>query len=568
MSKKTQSLYLDEATHSDVSAYVMRSLDGRGSINEFLGFIEERTYEQFSRPSSPSTAEPAIEAFDAYLELPPGALVQPLDEYRQCWEALADRLPWHDENPVASHTLALFALTERPVAWAKDTDRRQARSDKSLTATLEEIRGSARRSPVWNGMPVWRRGRVDIIGTSTSAPVSFYLEPIPHQFFAGMFANRNLFAYIEEVLQTLYWDEDLWIDIVPELTLLELGPNRITSSTLSHALRKSAQEIADAYELVSRGAYPEELPEGVPRPSFEESFMHGMHALDQPRWQGAPLGDALQEAPEVQLLRLAKHLDVLDPQHLDELPQRMILAFLKRYRVATLTPNRAVVETILRTRAPSNAEAIAAPEFHILEMYRHYAATVLNTTLEAPETSLCALVTMGQPWVLRTKNILERFSTARVSVTPTGNYRLTKSRHKPLELDPDAAVTLAETLHELIAVDDTPFGGGFWLIGLLQRAWEGLPGDVSETVSIPIGIDLIERARAVLEANNWNAQRAAALLALELLDHAHQGGGAIAHQLESQDAFQCRLNGTPEEEQDALDRPTSSRAPSTEGGTT
>lgn len=560
MSKKTYSVYLDEVTHSDVSGHVMRSLDAKGTLNDFVGFIEERACKQLAKPISP-TPQSAIEAFDAYLGLPPGALVKPLDEYRQRWEALAAQLPWHKDNPVASHMLALYSLTDRPVAWINETDKRVANRDKGLNATLKKIRGSASKRTVRIGSPVWRRGRVDIIKSTTSAPVSFYLEPDPHEFVAKMFANRNLFAFIEETLKHAFWNEDLWLDIVPELTLLELGPRSLGSSKLSKDLQNVAREVVDAYEEVV-------VPDDAPRPSFEESFMRGMDVLDRPRWQGAPLYDTLQEAPEVQLLRLGKHLDVLDPQHLDELPQRLILAFLKHYQVTILTPNRALLEKILQTKTPSNAETIAASEFHILEMYRHYAATVLKTTLESPETSLSVLVTMGQPWALRTKSILERFSTARVSITPTGTYRLTKSRHKPVELDPDTAVTLAETLHELIAVDDTPLGGGFLIWGLLQRTWDGLPGNSSDPVSFPIGIDLIERALAVLKANKWNSQRAAALLALNLLDHAHQGGGAIAHQLEGQDSFQWRLHAAQIAEPPALDQPAPSKARSTERGTT
>ncbi len=564
MTKKTHTVYLNEVTHSDVSDYVERALDGRGTVNTFLAFVEERTFAQFGGPrtnavTSEREGTEADAAYRHYGGLPPGALIEPLTEYERAWQALVRHLPWHETNPIASHVFALRELSERPIAWVNGAaERRRAQAaaaqeadgDGGLKAAVDRVRDRGRNSrsvspakgaprQYYFGQPIWKRGRVDLVWQASSAPTSFYLEPEPHAFLNNAFPDISLFQFSEDVLLDVFQDEGLWIDIAPEVTLLDKATSISQASELANAIKHTADAIVASWEPDGHDTSDNGNVFGdAARQSFNRKLASGLAKLDRPRWNGAPLGDDLQESWGVQLLRLARRLNVLDLEDLENLPQLLAQSFLEHYQIPSLTPTRDLIDRILRAHPPKPNNAISAAEFHVREMFRLYAASTLHASTEGARVELSTLATVGQPWILRTQSLLQRFSMGRIRITADGRYRVERSRQSPLELSPQEAAAVADTLNRLIALDSAPYGAGVEYHGLLQRPWNAIQRGGPKRPTFPLGLQLVERTRDMLKANDWKVERVAALLTLDLLDAAHEGQGKVAANLKQDPRLQ------------------------------
>ena len=563
--KKTYSVYLDELTHTRVSNAVERALSKRGKLGDFIDYIEESGYRAFREVNAEDfSREPELrgwndnlpdehsEAFKRLQKLPAGKLIEPLDDYRDLWETATRGMPWHKENPAASHVLALYELLDRPIVWSVRAEKRPrfGMYDNSiydvaiklnwrgLNKPIGAKRGEdAENTPIPReqrehnflpaGKPIWRRNRCDIVWDEPSAPVSFYLDTDAHTFITNAFGNK-LLETVEKFLQSYLSDEDLWLDVKPEITFLELGPKGIDVQELKEAVSNIVEHVQESHPANTL----EQEVRGVDL-DFEDAFALALKELDVPSWEGEPGGVReidpaymmMLSGESIDIFRLAERLGVLD-EDLESLPSRLLSAFLEHYGLTSITPDYPTVEAILAKHEPKHAEPFTAVHFHIQELFKLYAGEVLEEETGSPRLADSTLATLAQWWALRTQNTLQLFSSATVEVTRMGSYRISKSRKKLLEFDQQEAYRLAKVLDQLIS---TAEGEGE---AFCQYPPKEVPWQPRSAITFQLGTDFVEHAASVFRETGYDHQRTVARLVADLFDEAFSGNGAIAESLE------------------------------------
>jgi hypothetical protein len=444
MTRKPQSIYVDEVVHARVSTMIENATGSRGSLGGFFGFVESIVHEQLS----PDAGHPAVRGYvegasaitgnDAvgrqavakqhgllgepeYLDYLNSRLT-PLDSYVSAWDRAASTLPWVE--PAARHAFALFVLTSRRELWhtssAVPVDAPLGDGlDSWIVADILEELWRAGRGSLLAGPPqrfvgffpvAWRRGRVDFFPRDRqprSIPVSFYLDDAEHTFFYRVFGN-TFFAAAEAKLDRILMDERHWIDISAESHFLEHGTELLQ---------------------LERSYYSPHLEEGD-------------HDLDAPFWSTAvrtQLGWAVNRYPSE---RIAHRLGRAGPQDAEELAA----AFMGSYGLAALRPEtdsayRVVRAHLAGARDPSFTDPV---EFHLWGLFAEYVKTRLTADELGPErTSVPVLATLAQAWVMPTTRALEAYSGARVVLHSDGGWQLVKGK-KPI-----LAMTSADAYHAM-----------------------------------------------------------------------------------------------------------------------
>ena len=443
MTKRPQSIYVDEVVHARVAQMIAYTSAGHGNLGGFFAFMEEKMYAEFgSKPADPRvqgflSAAPAASATeDPSKKLQALAseqgietsrhwlayLATPLDDmpaYETAWSLAQPTLPWSDQ--AVAHVFALRLLAGRPTLWQTDpvisptaplnSDFRYGSFVHELIADFHNA-GQGRSLPAGppqvfvSFFPVaWRRGRVDFFPRDRqprSAPTSFYLDSVAHAFVYNAFGNA-FFTGAEAKLDRLLGDAKNWIDVTAEAQFLEHGA-----------------------ELLR-----------LEQPYFDSPDESTLAALDQPFWQAdrTQLGWVVDRHPS---LRVAHGLG-LDRARFDFTDgSRLAAEFTECYGLQALSPSVGHLYRVIQKRLTQCEweRTWSDPvEFHLYCLLQAYLRSVLPVAdHEDARFDLRTTATLAQSWALPTTRALEAYGEADARKSVNGSWELVKGRKRLLTM--------------------------------------------------------------------------------------------------------------------------------------
>lgn len=565
--KKPQSLYLRTVPHNRLSSYIENALDGSGTLNGFIAYVEEEAARLLG-PAKPDISnlegDPADHALTAVTKLTFDYLRQPLDEYLKRWEEFTGSLRWFEQNPVGAHIIGLLALVPYRSLWAADYRRRDPKPHehlfdfKSVHQALQRLESPFTlddfvEETTVAGLPshrqVARRSSLDFVGLDRREPVSIYLDEAAHQIIYRAFGNE----FYERLVHTLLWileNPNVGEDVSAGAAFLETGATGVTADGLrekaldrsrlfAHGLGSWPPSEAN-YEQVSDKTLdanakkagftglqaPELLSDFLNKTNFRRADAESVEALDF-NYSDNPFTHA-----ELQVLRFADQLGLIDGTDVGELPARVTTVLAKRYGITEIVPTRDNIFRLLVTRPPTDqvgADLTNAVDFHFWSLFQRYVDRCFSHLPEDhPRKSRAVLATLAQPVLFERSAALGVFTGAKVSKTSEGRWQLHKGKKLVLELENRYGLAVGTVLANLVALYDPVTTSGEW--GRLEvKASEILTA--SESASLPCGLDYIDQARKHLEKNNGDAQMAAADMATEIAagwsraTHGKQGKG-------------------------------------------
>jgi len=449
--------------------------------------------------------------------------------YRQAWERLAERLPWHQENPAASHVLALFALRDNRGLWDRPRGAEQRLANGNLIwerffgstqGMLEAFRRAAQplEKKAAPTALLWLSDRLEVLREAPRArPVSFYFEEAAHavmlRVFEGTLFDR-LLGTLDELLAG--WGNHVRT-LSPEARFLEhpasfyrRWPLTVPDTVFveSHKLASTPEDVEWLAELL--GVLPEERD----WLSLEDQLAIGPHEVTwevlarlAERFGWERVKAVTSDEPDSFLpsdpaFQLAFGLDLIDPlrPQAGGVEERTPGAFLARYGLNELRPERRLMYQVVRRRLPSLQDWVQDPlEFHVLRLLQAYALEVLPPGEREPErVSHPVLGILGQTDLFPTRDTLEAWSGMRVRVEGPDRWRLFKGRKLWGELTDEQAYEaafllscMAEPIHTV--EEDT-----------LERqrsngmGWVADRREAPSRVAYPLGAEPLERALEVL----------------------------------------------------------------------
>lgn len=175
-------------------------------------------------------------------------------------------------------------------------------------------------------------------------------------------------------------------------------------------------------------------------------------------------------------------------------------AFLARYGLNELRPERRLMYRVVRRRLPSLQDEVQDPlEFHVLRLLQAYALEVLPPGEREPErVSHSVLGILGQTDLFPTRDTLEAWSGMRVRVEGPDRWRLFKGRKLWGEFTDgqayETAFLLSRMAEPIHTVEEDTLGR--------QRSdgmgWLADAREDSPRVTYPLGVEPFEHALRVL----------------------------------------------------------------------
>lgn len=535
-----QSIFVDEARHNRVSLMVKNALDGRGSIEGFFEFVEDKVFSKFGTPTGigPTEAEEAMSP--AFVKLRAYSLeeiVNHTDDYLEVWEQVTQETGWFDDNPVAAHLMALVYPTTRasallqvprqafsnrqPSRFSEDTIERseylsivdRLRAHASLNVAHEYIYtlGTSGlytskkhnhkpgwqwktpvQSPYFDVFPVWHEDQIDLLlKTSQLRAVDILVDGAAHAFFLNLVSNA-FFQRCEYVFDYVFNDKGNWIDIEPEAKFMEHGVAMFDIEKASWDAEEVRQDTQSYFEHWGEGEPTTDniLSTALDLPAWGDDDV-------QERWLMSVSGSYLTS------LRLAQRLGLLsfDKDGLDDVKSAIAERFLSHNGLPAALPEREHAYTILRNR---HRAAIyegmeyggyrSAVDYHLFELFRLYAASVMPEA-EPVRVVRPVLATLAQPWLFETKGLLEVFSGHQVKKTETGSWQFYNGTATVLEIGNLDAYNVAQCLKEIAQFYAREYDT-MTMVGTVSELED------RQRLTLPTGIPLIERALEKLGAHS------------------------------------------------------------------
>lgn len=531
--KKPTSLYLNELQVNRVARRLEKALDGHGSLSGFFTWLEERAYAalmegEYKDPQSERAWEDYLGAMGRWHRRREREAEA---AYRQAWERLAERLPWHRENPAASHVLALFTLKmDVRALWDYPRGVKVGAADPfwslfTFSPSTQDVLTAFRRAaqpPKKEVAPtalLWLSDRLEVLREAPRArPVSFYFEEAAHavmlRAFEGTLFDR-LLGTLDELLAG--WG-NYAESLIPEARFLEhpasfyrRWPLRVPDTVFvkSDELASTPEDVEWLAALlgVLEGEGQDELPLSD---RLAISSPHGVTwevlARLAERFGWERVRDAVSDAHYahyfdfIMPFRLAFDLNLIDPLHprAGGVEERTPGTFLARYGLNELRPERRLMYQVVKRRLRSFEDRVQDPlEFHVLRLLQAYALEVLPPEEREPErVSHPVLGILGRTDLFRTRDTLEAWSGMRVRVEGPDRWRLFKGRKLWRELTDDQAFGAAELLAYMAEPVHTAKdfeGYPRDTMGWLADARKDLP-----RVAYPLGVEPLECALRVL----------------------------------------------------------------------
>lgn len=488
--KKPTSLYLNELQVNRVARRLEKALDGHGSLSGFFTWIEERAYAalmeggEYKDPSSEPIWRHYFNAIDRWYRQ---GEEQAMATYRQAWEQVEKRLPWHRENPAASHVLALFLLrqTSRPL-WDRPRSVKAPLNPligiliETTDQILADFKLTAQRSSAKQGERglLWLSDRVEEVREPRARPVSFYFHEQAHAMmlraFQGTFFDRLLGA-LDELLSG--WGFEV-AGLEPEARFLEhpmtffqrwpleIPPVVMLNTLALYRLAETPEDERWLDELHEShyiqeweykrghyfgGGYSWEalvrLAERFGRERMRQASLEMFKEdLDGYSFDGHDFYYGLS-------FHLAFRLGLIDPANPQNkpTPEQVLGAFMSRYGLSELKPERRLMYRVLRHLFPSPNDNPTDPvQYHALGLLQAYALEVLPEDEREPErVSHTVLGLLGQTHLFPTRDTLEAWSGMRVRVDSSGRWRLYKGRKLWRELSEEQAFEVASLLKDV-----------------------------------------------------------------------------------------------------------------------
>jgi hypothetical protein len=542
--KRPISIYLPAVPYNRLAGYIANALDGQGSFSGLIRFIEEHNYVgNVENARDMFATSIADEPFSELSRLPVRQYWQPLAIYQDRWAKFASALPWYEANPVAAHMLGLFVLRHHSDLWATEYALKPEgppeglahwarvaeaqmfmRPDESMGFEADESFDHA--STAWRKYrPIFRRNRIELTGQEGSEAASLHLDPSHHSALHGALGNR-FFERLVHSLLTQLENTDAGIDIEPESRFLELGLNGVSGDALEETAARIAADYTDvriAYKAKDRQAALAEqgftsledprllnlaLEETYTRIGEEESIAH----LDT----GVVLADDL-DLDALTVLRLGHRLGLIDEHPIAALPGRIVQALRDRHGITELTPSR---ENAFRLMSSSVTDDAAqtfrnAVDMHMWGLFHLYAKSCVPSAIaNDPRLYRSTLSTLAEPRLFPRQATLEAFTGTSVSKEPGGAWSLRKGRSVVRELTNHDAIAVGNVLIATVSVHDPVTDTG-WL-GVAQSPHSDELKSLRSR-SIPVGVEVLDRAKCHLDEQGGQTRLAAKKLTTELL---------------------------------------------------
>lgn len=466
MSKSPQGVYVNEATHNRVSMLVQNALDGLGTLAGFVAYLEKTVSDatvsldealDFDSEGAMGLArEP--ERTGRFDEAPKdGFAASPRDgeaaaraarenfeAYETAWQDLGEALPWEQADP-RSHVIALYLLSHEPRLWehdhAYDSPRGRLPTLHTALLNLALLRHPDPFSEAGAGGPgvddpalLWRDGAVEaLLEPARNRSTSFYLDPKAHDLAVRAF-GRGLFDRVERALRRLLDNPRHYLQALqPHFNFLEHGP--ALGDYRWRDMKPEHQELM--LEWLS-----ERLAGGLWRRGSDD----------------APGVDEPPAVPGENNLSLAAYLGVLeDPRTLreqDSERSNLVQAFLERYRLQRLAPERDLAYQVIRgVDLPTDRTFVSnAVDYHLLKLFQAYALTVLPADQrEERRVHPMTLATFAQPQLFPTRVTLEAYGGVKALKNAWGGWELVSGRKTALELSDAEAYWTAQALNAVLS---------------------------------------------------------------------------------------------------------------------
>jgi hypothetical protein len=572
--RKPTSLYLNELQVSRVSRRLEKALDGHGSLSGFFTWLEEQAYPVLMQGEYPDVPLKEMGELVKILNSWSNKSEQEaITAYRQAWEALAEKLPWHRENPAASHVLALFLLNGYRFLWDR---RRGYKTSKNISTNIFSLIFFAkpRLSEILNAFrlsaerekkePVrsllWWNNRLEILAEEPrSKPFSFFLDDQAHAMMMNVFKGslfERLLGALDEVLvgeqdeawrlqpvarfleqpRTFfqYWPLPI-SDSVPNEGLHQLANTPENTAWLVDQLRAlysdgesvkfgehEDEDLNNSLLLIGSQALPWKI-----LPLLSERF--GWESVRRvlfdswPYWEMSDLATPL-------LLRLSP-TPVDDPRKLPS-PEQALGAFIAQFEINELRPERRLLYAVIKKAVQPKDDEINDPvQLHALGLLQAYALEVLpEDERDARRVSLTVLRVLGKPNLFPIRDTLEAWSGMRVQVDHQGRWRLYRGRKLWRELTEHQAYWVTFLLNAVECPfntndeEDDAFrsGNGEYLPGRLEpQSVDPQRGEKTRMI-YPLGEQPIELALQAIELPTplipvWAERRGDAEVAKEQL---------------------------------------------------
>src|SRR5690625_276171 len=376
---------------------------------------------------------------------------------------------------------------------------------------------------------LWRGNRLDLLLTEPkSRSTSFYVSRKAHEVTLELF-GRDFFDRVERGLLNVLIHPDNLLPREPQLHFLEHG-----TALLDYQQPEWESGNIEIFELFVNGlaekppANDLTLQQQVEYAEDDYNYMFGGFS-----WNNKHQADLILLGPEalgayetsLALAHLLGRVNLHEPYDIDDtdIRPKMLPAFLERYGLERIGPERQLAYQILKTPAiPSRPSYVGnAVEYHLLKLFQQYALAVLpEDQQEDDRIHPAILATLAQPWIFPTKTTLELYGNATSTKTATGDWQITKGRKTLLQMTDAEAYWTARTLNAVITTQpkrtttrgfasneyfflEDPEAEGYDLEtqALDPEAWlralETTHPD-TQTITYKLGPDLLERAKKLI----------------------------------------------------------------------
>src|SRR5690606_15470126 len=157
-------------------------------------------------------------------------------------------------------------------------------------------------------------------------------------------------------------------------------------------------------------------------------------------------------------LALAAELGVLsstrDMNDPERRRSRLLQAFLERYQLQQLGPERRLAYRVIRSAdLPADRTFVTnAVDYHLLRLLQAYALSALpEDQREERRVHPMALATLAQPWVFPTKATLEAYGNVKAVKNAAGKWELTSGRNTVIELSDAEAYWTGKALNAVLS---------------------------------------------------------------------------------------------------------------------